>query len=112
MLKLFSSGLRISGASGLPPGEAGALEVAAGGGGVDTGGGGEAGGGGGVGSAGGVTAAGVGVGGPLLSVITGGPDNSDAVCNAGAPDNAGLLFKTLGAGTRAGADCGWTAGAV
>ncbi|HEY6231417.1 MAG TPA: hypothetical protein VIW64_09135 [Pyrinomonadaceae bacterium] len=88
------------------------LEIGAGvdigGGGVDTGGGGaETGGGGGVG---GVTAVGVGVGGPLLSVITGGPESSEAVCNAGAPDKAGLLLKTLGAGTRTGAACGCTVG--
>jgi len=115
VLKLFSSGLRISGASGLPPGVAGALEVKAGGGGVDTGGGGETAGGegaDGAGGAGGVTAAGIGVGGPLLSVMAGGPDNTDVVCNAGAADKVGLLLNTLGAGTRAGAACGCTAGAT
>jgi len=112
VLKLFSSGLRISGASGLPPGDAGALEIAAVGGGVDTGGGGETAGGEAAGGAGGVTAAGVGVGGPLLSVMAGGPDKRDVVCNAGAADKVGLLLNTLGAGTRAGADCGCTAGAT
>lgn len=121
MLKLFSSGLRISGASGLPPGDAVGPEVTAGvdigggGGATDGGGGAETAGGeatGGAGGAGGVAAAGVGVGvgGALLSVMAGGPDSSDVVCNAGAPDKVGLLCDTLGAETRTGADCGCTAG--
>jgi hypothetical protein len=98
VLKLFSSGRRISGASGLPPGDAAALDVAVAGGAA--------------GGRGGVGAAGVELEGLPLRVMAGGAESNDAVCSTGDAERAGLLLNALGAGTRTGADCGCTAGAA